>query len=64
MAYNHLLFPQGEHPKLLLGEDPPNAIKELTGIQNVSQCLLKRSYFTSISASSNCSEIFKITIKI
>lgn len=39
IAYKCLPFPQGEHPKLLLGDDLPKGIKELTETNNVSQCL-------------------------
>ena len=39
IVYKCLPFPQGEHPKLCLGDDLPKGIKELTETNNVSQCL-------------------------
>ena len=46
MACKHFPFPQGEHPKLLFGNDLPKAIKELTETHSVGHCLLKKINFT------------------
>lgn len=35
LAYKYLFFPQGEHKKLLFGDDLPNAIKEFNEINKV-----------------------------
>ena len=39
IAYKHLSFPQGEHPKLLFGDDLPRSIKGITENKKVGQCL-------------------------
>ena len=51
IAYKHLSFPQGEHPKLLFGEDLPRSIKEITGTNEVGQCLSKKNFQSSSSGS-------------
>ena len=53
VAYKHLSFPQGEHPKLLFGDDLPKTIKELTETNKVGQYLAKKPFYTSSSISVN-----------
>ena len=52
IACKHLSFPQGEHPKLLFGEDLPRSIKEIAETNKVGQCLSKKN-FQSRSNGSN-----------
>ena len=54
IAYKHLFFPQGEHPKLLFRDDLPRSIKKITETNKVGQCLSKK-YFCSSSSGSNIS---------
>ena len=49
IAYKHLSFPQGEHPKLLFGDDLPRSTKEITGTNKVGQCLSKKNFQSSSS---------------
>ena len=51
ITYKHLSFPQGEHPKLLFGDDLPRSIKEITGTNKVGQCLSKKNFQRSSSGS-------------
>ena len=36
IAYKHLSFPRGEHPKLLFGDDLRRSIKKITETNKVS----------------------------
>ena len=51
IGYKHLSFPQGEHPKLLFGDDLPRSIKEITETNKVGQCSSKKDFQNSPSAS-------------
>ena len=51
IAYKHLSFPQGEHPKLLFGDDLPRSIKEITETNKVGQCLSKKNFQSSSNGS-------------
>ena len=42
IVYKYLSFPQGEHPKLLFGDNLPRSIKDITEANKVSQCLSKK----------------------
>ena len=47
IAHKHLSFPQGEHAKLLFGDDLPRSIKKITETNKVAQCLSKRNFQSS-----------------
>ena len=47
MAFKYLPFPQGEHPKLLSGDDLPKTIKEISETNNVVQCLTRKPFFSN-----------------
>ena len=51
ITYKHLSFLQGEHPKLLFGDDLLRSIKEITETNNVAQCLSKKNFQSSASGS-------------
>ena len=51
IAHKHLSFPQGEHLKLLFGDDLPRSIKEITGTNKVGQYLSKKNFLSSPSGS-------------
>ena len=51
IAYKHLSFPQGEHPKLLFGDDLSRLIKEITETNKVGQCLSKKNLLSSPNGS-------------
>ena len=45
LAYKHVSFPHGEHPKLLFGDDTARAIKEHTETNKMGQCLSRNITF-------------------
>ena len=45
LAYKHVSFPHGEHPKLSFGDDTARAIKELTETNKTGQCLSRNITF-------------------
>ena len=49
ITYKHLSFLQGEHPKLLFGDDLSRSIKEITETNKVGQCLSKKNFQSSPS---------------
>ena len=51
IAYRHLSFPQGEHSKLLFGDDLPRSFKKITETNKVDQCLSKKDFLSSLSGS-------------
>ena len=44
IVYKHLSFPQGEHSKLLFGENLPRSIKEITETNKMGQYLSKKNF--------------------
>ena len=51
IAYKHLSLRQGEHPKLLFGDDLTRSIKEIKETNKVGQCLSKKNFLSSPSSS-------------
>ena len=52
-VYKHLSFPQGQHPKLLFGENLPRSIKEIRETNKMGQYLSKKNFQNSPSDDSN-----------
>ena len=51
IAYKHLSFLQGEHPKLFFIDSFPRSIKEITETNGAGQCLSKKNFQSSPSGS-------------
>ena len=43
-SYRQLTFVQGDHPKLLFGDDLPKAIKDISVANKVGQALKKQNF--------------------